>query len=305
MKNIFLSVVVVCTLIAGGVGGTMAGFVDTEISEDNYIQAGIMDLLVNGKNDPVGPQLVYTHIVPCISQDFWVDIFNWGQCQGAKAYMHIKDLDSVEAGVKEYLGTDYVYDGVATLGDPVPDGYDVATGVEPEGVDVWSSEPEKISEVGDGMVGQIYIRDDDANLLGEDYASGIADHLDVIVVTYVDTLGFLVDIDDNGDGVIQDSEEAAHVAELVTIFSGKLVDIDCVKTLLGFLGTQKYGWIHVDVHLQQIEAYETDPATGLFMDPTTPSNCPWPESQRKYWPTNALQGDYATWDMLFELNTDP
>jgi hypothetical protein len=306
VRNVILSVVVVAVLVGAGVGGTFAGFVDTEESKDNFLQAGIMDLLVNGKNDPIGPKLVYTHAVPCISQDFWIDIFNWGECQGAKAYMHIKNVRSVEAGVKNHAGEDWVYDGVTQNTAPIPNGYDIQTGVEPVGANVWSSEPEKISEVGQGFVGQIWIRGDDDNLLGEDYASGIADHLDVIVVTYVDpTTGFLVDIDDNGDGTIQDTEEAAHGSELVTIFSGKLVDIECVKELLGFLETQAYGWIHVDVHLQQIEAWETDPSTGEFMDPTTPSNCPWPEPQRRYWPTNALQGDYAMWDMLFELNTDP
>jgi predicted ribosomally synthesized peptide with SipW-like signal peptide len=300
MKNIWLSVIVVAVLVSAGVGGTFAGFVDTEESKGNYIQAGIMDLLVNGKNDPVGPKLVYTHAVPCVSQDFWIDIFNWGECQGATAYMHIKNVDSVEWGQKLHDTIRYVYKETSAgvfeyvaFNDP-----------EPQGSGVWSSEPEKISEVGDGMVGQIYIRPDDANLLGEDYASGIADHLDVLVVTYVNAQGFLVDIDDDGDGVIQDDEEAAHASELVTIFSGKLKDIECVKKALGFLPTQQYGWIHVDVHLQQIEAYETDPDTGEFLDPGTPSNHPWPEPQRKWWPTNALQGDYATWDMLFELTTD-
>jgi hypothetical protein len=48
MKNILLSVVVLSVLIAGGLGGTMAGFVDTEESRDNFVQAGISDLLING-----------------------------------------------------------------------------------------------------------------------------------------------------------------------------------------------------------------------------------------------------------------
>jgi predicted ribosomally synthesized peptide with SipW-like signal peptide len=237
-------VVVVGALVAASVGGTFAGFVDTEESQNNYIQAGIMDLLVNGKNDPVGPKLVYTHAVPCVSQDFWIDIFNWGECQGAKAYMHIKNVDSVEWGAKEHGGADYVYDGVSQLGG-IPKGYALSPATQSQGAGLWSSEPEKISEVGDGVVGQINIGPDDANLLGEDYASGIADHLDVLVVTYVDGLGNLVDIDDNADGAISDSEEAAHSGQLVTIFSGKLVDIECTKTLLGFLPTQEFGWIHV------------------------------------------------------------
>lgn len=135
MKNIFLSVVVVTTLIAAGLGGTFAGFVDTEISEGNFYQAGISDLLVNGKNDPIGAKLQYTHGAPCKSIDFWIDLYNWGECQGGMVYMQFKDLVSEENGTKLHLGVEYVYDGVAP-GDPpigVPEGYRPAVGDEPKG----------------------------------------------------------------------------------------------------------------------------------------------------------------------------
>ena len=100
MKNIFLSVVVVTTLVAAGVGGTFAGFVDTEISEGNFVQAGVSDLLVNGKNDPIGPKLRFVHAAPCKSVDFWVDVYNWGECQGGDVYLHFMDVDSTEDGTK-------------------------------------------------------------------------------------------------------------------------------------------------------------------------------------------------------------
>jgi hypothetical protein len=301
MRNVFLSVVVISALVTAGVGGTIAGFVDTEISEDNYYQAGIMDLLVNGKNDPVGAKLTYTHGVPSISTDFWVDIYNWGECQGAEAYMQFKHVESVEAGTKRHDSIDWVY-AVDAAG--VFD-YRAATGSEPIGAGVWSSEPEKISEVGGGLVGQIQILPTDDNLLGEDYASGISEHLDVLVVTYVDANGFLVDVDDNGDGVISPAEQTAHASELEIIYSGKMDGMILTKVLLGKLDTQEFGWIHITVHLQQIEAFETDENGAFKTDPTTGDLLPWPEPQRMWWPTNALQGDYCTWDMLFELNTDP
>jgi hypothetical protein len=181
MKNILLSVVVVSALVVAGVGGTFAGFVDTEVSEDNFYQAGISDLLVNGKNDPIGAKLQYVHGAPCKSVDFWVDIYNWGECQGGDVYMHIKDVESTEQGTKLHLGERYVYDGV-TPGTPgIPDGYRIAVPPEPQGPDVWSSEPEKISEVGDGWIAQYYIDPTDPNLLGEDYASGVSEHLDIYI----------------------------------------------------------------------------------------------------------------------------
>jgi hypothetical protein len=311
--------------VAGGIGGTFAGFVDTEESKGNFYQAGISDLLVNGKNDPIGAKVTYVHGTPQKSHDLYIDLFNWGVCEGGDVYMHIKNVVSVEAGVKAHGGANYVYDGVAQLGGDIPNGYDVAVPPEPKGAGVWSSEPEKISEVGGGMVGQIYINpwwiDDpnngvmvnpakDANLLGEDYASGISDHLSVLVQVCDDIVaatgapdGILDDADDNGDGQIDLTEYGAH--DWTTIFNGKLKDIFCTKTKLGFLATQTYGWIHITLVLQQIEAFATDPDTGAFLLDLNGDKIPWPVAQLKWWPTNALQGDMATWDMLFELNTDP
>lgn len=295
MRNVILSLVVVAVLVAGGLGGTFAGFVDTEISEGNRIQAGMTDLLINGKNDPIGPKIRYTHVVPCKSIDFWVDALNWGECQGGWLYMHYKDVVSEEAGKKLHFGKYYVYDGVApgnaTLG--VPFGYREATGVEPKGPNVWSTEPEKIAEVGDGMVDQVYIPDDHPCLLGEDYASGIADHLGV--TTTVPLVGQTGDLlgnpDTNGDGTVDAAERAAWVTagnrwEIIDSLTGKLVDIECNKDYLGFLPTQQMTFIHIDVHLQQLE-------------------CPdWPDPQTRWWPSNALQGDWAEWDMMWELITD-
>ena len=300
MKNIFLSVVVVATLIAAGVGGTFAGFVDTEISEGNFVEAGISDLLVNGKNDPIGPKIRFVHVAPCKSIDFWIDLYNWGECQGGEVYMHFKDIVSEEDGTKTHVdpatgnSAEWVYDGTTVYGMGIPDGYRIAVGAEPVGAGVWSSEPEKISEVGDGMVAQYYIPSDHPCLLGEDYASGIADHLGVNVRVPLkgatgDELG---NPDTDGDGVVSDVEEAAWTAAgnrwvIIASLSGKLADIECTKNYLGFLRTQEMTFVHVDVHLQQIE-------------------CPdWPDEQTKYWPTNALQGDIATWSMMWELITDP
>jgi hypothetical protein len=305
VKNVFLCVAVVASLVGAGVGGTLAGFVDTEVSPDNFIQAGISDLLVNGENDPDVPaKILFEHVAPCKSIDFWVDLYNWGECQGGDAYMHFKDVESVEAGAKVHNGIPYVYDGVSA-GNSVtlnpPPGYRQQVLPEPQGPGVWSSEPEKIAEVGDGWVWQIYIPDDHPCLLGEDYASGIADHLGITVtVPYKGAAGTeLGNPDDpvqnpgaDGNGSVDATERGLWTTNLnrwviIPSLTGKLADIECNKDWLGFLRTQERTFVHIDVHLQQIE-------------------CPdWPDEQTKYWPTNALQGDYAMWDMLFELITDP
>ena len=316
MKNIFLSVVVVTTLVAAGIGGTFAGFVDTEISEGNFVQAGVSDLLVNGKNDPIGPKLRFVHAAPCKSVDFWVDVYNWGECQGGDVYLHFMDVDSTEDGTKLHYGKRYVYDGVSSNLTGVPEGYRVAVGDEPFGAGVWSSEPEKISEVGGGYIGKYYISDNDTNLLGEDYASGVSAHLGVTVEVCDDKLdGILDDADDDGDGSISPAEYAAHEWVLIKSLTGKLADIECQKNLLGFLKTQQYAWIHIDVHLQQIYADEWYDAMGKIWGSTgsTAAGVDYDgdgdidadDFQKAGWPTNALQGDKAEWSMLFELITDP
>jgi|GEM_PF-2131265 len=298
MKNIVLSIMVVSTLLAAGIGGTFAGFVDTEESMGNSFQAGILDLLVNGKNDPdvLGTFTVECGI-PCHSIDRWVDLYNWGQCQGGFVFIHFKDIVSEEYGVKKHNDLGYIYDGVSTGLAGIPDGYRPAVGEEPKGAGVWSSEPEKIAEVGDGYVGQTYIpAHDPGNLdactMGEDYASGIAEHLGIVVrVPLVGATGNeLGNPDLNKDGEVDATEESAWETdnrwEIIASVSGKLKDIECQKNLLGVLYSQQKTFVHIHVHLQQIE-------------------CPdWPEPQTRYWPTNALQGDRATWNMLFELTTD-
>ena len=316
MKNILLSAVVVTTLVAGGIGGTLAGFVDTEVSEGNFVQAGISDLLVNGKNDPVGAQIQFVHAAPCKSVDFWIDLYNWGVCQGGDVYLHFKDIVSTENGTKLHYGLKYVYDGVASGNATVPEGYRVAVGAEPLGPNVWSSEPEKISEVGGGWIAQYWIADNHSQLLGEDYGSGISAHLDITVEVCDDgDDGILDDPDDNGDGTISPAERAAHNWVIVQGLAGKLDTLACHKEHLGFLATQTRTWIHLDVHLQQIYAeewydamgllYGTTGSTAVGVDYDGDGDIDMDDFQKAGWLTNALQGDKATWSMLFELITDP
>ena len=47
MKSIFLSVVIICALAIAGIGGTFAGFVDTETSLKKSITTGSLDLKVS------------------------------------------------------------------------------------------------------------------------------------------------------------------------------------------------------------------------------------------------------------------
>ncbi len=307
MRNIVLTAVVIAVVVAGGLAGTLAGFVDTEESTGNFVQAGISDLLINNANDPnVGAKIQFSHAVPCKSTDFWIDAFNWGSCQGGNLYMHFKDVISVESGTKLHGNISYVYDGVSNVGGGIPFGYRAAVGLEPQGPGVWSSEPEKIAEVGNGWVGNFYITGNNSNLKGEDFASGVSAILDVKVeVPLIGTLGnTLGNPDTNGDGAVSPTEYAAWVTNgnrwaTPASLADTLANIACHNDLLGFLVTQTQTFIHVDVHIQQLQAlpmvdYDGDGVVGDADDVLL-----------SYWPSNAIQGDYAMWTMMFTLATDP
>lgn len=297
MRNAFLAVTVVAALVAGGLGGTFASFVDTEVSEDNFYQAGIADLLVNGKNDPDVPAKYHVeHGVPCKSIDLYIDLFNWGECEGGDVYMHFKNVVSTEDGRKLHMGDEWCY-------DKAPNDYVVCSAPEPLGP-LFSSEPEACAEVGDCLIADYWIDAAHPGVLGQDYASGIADHLDVFVEVCDDGLdGVLDDCDDDGDGEISAAERAAHEWRPIPSLLGKLVEIKSRKDWLGYLETQKFGWIHMDVHLQQITDPNWDGTTCCDYDQDGDIDAD--DEQKKHWPTDAMQGDIATWTMLFELITDP
>ena len=138
MRNIFLSVVVVSALVIAGVGGTLAGFSDTEMSENNYFEVGSLDLKVSkgtdvGYNDGdfypphegIGPLIMQTPIWPCQSSDWNFDIHNVGDPEGklAYCYIHFKDFVCYEV-----------------LTTKVPDG---------------RPEPEDVSELGGWLANQV------------------------------------------------------------------------------------------------------------------------------------------------------
>ena len=97
MRNIFLSIVVVCALVIAGVGGTLAGFSDTEESEGNKIEMGSIDLKVNDTDDEpwgkgVGALIELTTYNPDEEVFEDVSVRNAGDKDGY-LYIHIKNLD--------------------------------------------------------------------------------------------------------------------------------------------------------------------------------------------------------------------
>ena len=107
-KHIILAVVVVVALSLAGIGGVFATWSDSEISYDNSIATGSLDLKVNGADDQrvdAAGNVLWGEGVPTkfsfecmIPQKFYgpyeVELWNAGQCQfPAHAYLQVKRIE--------------------------------------------------------------------------------------------------------------------------------------------------------------------------------------------------------------------
>jgi len=98
-KNLILAVVVVVTLALAGVGGVFATWSDSEVSFNNTIKTGSLDLKVNGADDaPWGTGVpAKVNVVDMIPGKFYgpyeVELWNAGQGDfPSHAYLHVKDI---------------------------------------------------------------------------------------------------------------------------------------------------------------------------------------------------------------------
>jgi len=101
MKNVFLSVVIICALTIAGVGGTLANFSDTEEITDNVFESGSLDLLVyDGANyvqqAPYGPGVSGVIDITCAAPEDknWAKIWvaNFGDCVDGDLYLAFKNF---------------------------------------------------------------------------------------------------------------------------------------------------------------------------------------------------------------------
>jgi predicted ribosomally synthesized peptide with SipW-like signal peptide len=146
MKSIFLSVVIISALVISALGGTFATWSDSEVSMDNTITTGSVDLKVNDRDDkPYGRGVQKIVDIDCMIPEkcygpFPVELWNAGVCNtSSKAYMHIKDLVCENAKPKKGSGyRDHYIKPDATLD---PDPYDWIYGDK-------KPEPELVAEYG-------------------------------------------------------------------------------------------------------------------------------------------------------------
>jgi hypothetical protein len=101
MKNMLLSVVVVTTLVIAGVGGMLADFSDSEEEMGDILQAGSMDLKVDGMDDPNLMPRIIRNMIPEKSYHFEKTVANDGTIDG-HLYIHIKNVMCEETDDKGF-----------------------------------------------------------------------------------------------------------------------------------------------------------------------------------------------------------
>ena len=266
MKNIFLSVVVICALAIAGIGGTLAGWSDTEESMDNYISIGSLDLKVNGTDDlPWGlgiPALVtFEDIAPSEVYKVNIVVENHGEAiddlgnpMTAPLYIFFKNAWC--ENVDPACGTGYE---------------DPAGRMKPE--------PELVAEYG-GVLAQV-------NILGDNWSEA--------------SDGFNIDYPTrDAVGVVGDNcSVASHVT--VTILYGPVGGPVVVIRNQVFLEEV----VDTQVYLGELPQCGADYLVTLEFHLPNRIDEGWPEDHwpEKFadWPTNGVMLDRINFNIMFEL----
>jgi predicted ribosomally synthesized peptide with SipW-like signal peptide len=154
-KRVILAVVVIAALVIAGTSGVFATWSDSEVSENNFISTGSLDLKVNGADDApwgqgVPPKVQLDCMVPAkLYGPFEVELWNAGQCEfPSMAFIHVKDLvrTNVEPKVNPYPdgGSECWYD---IYGPDATTGYPDPTAGQPYSGQL-KPEPELVAEYG-------------------------------------------------------------------------------------------------------------------------------------------------------------
>jgi predicted ribosomally synthesized peptide with SipW-like signal peptide len=162
VKNVIFSLVVICALAVAGIGGTLADFSDSEEEIGDTLQAGSLDLKVNGEDDPNVLPFAIRGIIPDKQYDVTKTVKNVGTIDGW-LYIHMKNPMCHETNDKDLNG-----DGVIDALD--------------------KPEPEKVAEFG-GKIGQV----DNITGLGE--RCDMEKHIEVVKISFGPTGGNLTEVD--------------------------------------------------------------------------------------------------------------
>jgi len=273
MRNVFLSVVVICALLVAAIGGTLAGFSDTEASMENMFEVGNMDLKVskpwNGPeyNDPDVPAIAQAVLAwPCVSQDFTFDLHNVGDnTQDSYAYMCFKNYLCYEVTDVENPATKH------------PDG---------------RPEPEVVAEEGGELAN---VTTPALGAWGQNCT--LADFVEVVLYYDMDGNGLITD---EGDLVLGNplwgGEGTVYLSEL---WSG--VADECLWIPLDTLqGCEKrYG--KIELHISNWSEDDWGEQTGQNLNDRFLNGADDAYNPFNDWPTNVFMSDGVKFEMCFGL----
>lgn len=287
-RNIILAVVVVVALTIAGVGGVFATWADSEISHDNIIRTGSLDLKVNGADDePWGTGVPLLVDIECMIPDkyygpYKIELWNAGQCQFAShAYLHLKSYNcsNIEPKINPYpKGGSAYWAPNATTGYPAPDDDPNAGQLKPE--------PELVAEHG-GKVNCVTVPGIGA--VGDECSMG--SHIWMYVTGTVDA-----PLTPNVDIIYASTFEKWLCKEIY------LFDLmPCVSKTI-------YLWFYMEQESEELWGYDLinpDPGDKEFPDQTTDpigyaaAMLHWQKFND--WPSWALMKDQVVFDLEFDL----
>jgi len=289
MRNIWLTMVVVLTLVAATIGGTLAAFSDYEVSQKNYFKMGEMDLVVSDSDGAVYNGAVVPPVFkvdagwPDCSKDRWFDLHNAGQNEqeAPDVYLHFKNLtcdftDCKEAGIYGYIK---IVDKTIVK----------TTADDPAGIAI--NEPAWVAIFG-GIAGE--------NAEGKAVTvDGIGDAAICLLSRYITVeIYYSVQYDSASatrpktwDEVPADDRDQLDLSAFDANGDGKvqLSELICKQLLIGPL---KGCWVRfVDVTMRATDVNESVFGKDFFA-----AGSDWED-----WPTNAMQAQKVQFDLGFEL----
>jgi predicted ribosomally synthesized peptide with SipW-like signal peptide len=290
-RNLILAVVVVAALSLAGAGGVFATWSDSEISFNNTIMTGNLDLKVNGADDaPWGegiPQKVYIdHMVPCkYYGPFEVELWHAGQCQfPAHAYLELKNFvcSNIEPKYNPFPngGSMYWPAGECT-GYPAP--------ADDPNAGQFKSEPELVAEWG-GKVDCVTV----PGIGPEGDECSLGTHIEMIVT--------LAPLPPNDPYYTEYPEELIRRDKLGK-WIGEIYLFDLMPCQPKFI----FLWFHMQQDTEEMYGYNfiPNPTDDDFPDPVTEPE-EYAAALLRYqkfndWPSWALMKDQVLLDLQFDL----